>query len=131
MFLNTLPHKNTHCNAVLAEGTFPGYRLISQSSLCSSAVCMRERQSDTHSHTFTHTHQNVSPDPEKLSREVSATEVAISVLLIGSVLTAYKEDTFSARAPHQCQEKRKILSHYIRLPHFHKQKILFWKKNNI
>lgn len=46
------------------------------------------------------------PDPEKLSREVSATEVAISLLLIGSVLTANKEATLSPIAPNQVWKKK-------------------------
>lgn len=68
-----------HATTAAATGTLPGPLLISNPSLGSSPTsqlyscveCVR-----------------VVPDPEKLSREPSATEVAISLLLIGSVLTA-------------------------------------------
>lgn len=62
---------------------------------------MLERGSHTHKHTKD---PLTSPDPEKLSREVSATEEAISLLLIGSVLTANKEATMSLKAPNQVWE---------------------------
>lgn len=64
-----------HTTRVPATGPLPGPLLISNPSSPSSQLysfeCVR-----------------VVPDPEKLSREPSATEVAISLLLIGSVLTA-------------------------------------------
>lgn len=67
-----------HATRAQATGTLPGPLLISNPSLGSSPT----------SQLYSFECVRVVPDPEKLSREPSATEVAISLLLIGSVLTA-------------------------------------------
>lgn len=67
-----------HATRAPATGPLPGPLLISNPSLGSSPT----------SQLYSFECVRAVPDPEKLSREPSATEVAISLLLIGSVLTA-------------------------------------------
>lgn len=109
----------THTHSVSTD--LGGCSLSQASSLTHQLYsCMhvggRERYTRAHTHTHTyrsrqtdpykHTHLDkqaqeglISPDPEKLSSEVSAaTEEAISLLLIGSVLTASKQATQSSKA---------------------------------
>jgi len=80
-------------------------------------VCESVRSSQTHEGTQQTSLFFLSPDPEKLSKAVSATEEAMSLLLIGSVLTAKKKkEKETTVSPNQRQEKKKTLYvRYIRL----------------
>lgn len=65
--------------------------------VCVPFVCVKQPDTLVHTHATVHTDPLRSPDPEKLSRALSATEEAISLLLIGSVLTANKTESHCHR----------------------------------
>lgn len=92
-----------HATRAPATGTLPGPLLISNPSLGSSPT----------SQLYSFECVRVVPDPEKLSREPSATEVAISLLLIGSVLTANRR-----KAEHLWHSTSNVCcqSHYTQMP---------------
>ncbi len=92
-----------HTTIAPATGPLPGPLLISNPSLGSSLT----------SQLYSFECVRVVPDPEKLSREPSATEVAISLLLIGSVLTASRR---KAEYLWRCPGKAGCQSHSRQMP---------------